>query len=53
MSGESAGKKVDPEQFNPTGTAFLLTIYFLLLVLLWIFMYFVEFIGGGPTILAI
>lgn len=41
----------DPEEFSPTGTLFLLSLYFLLLVGLWIFMYFVEFIGRGPTII--
>lgn len=37
-------------EFSPTGTLFLLSLYFLLLVVLWVFMYFVEFIGRGPTI---
>lgn len=41
----------DPEEFAPTGTLFLLSLYFLLLVALWIFMYFVEFIGKGPSII--
>ncbi len=39
-----------PEEFHPTGTLFLLACYFLLLIGLWIFMYFVEFIGKGPSI---
>lgn len=38
-------------EFSPTGTLFLLSLYFLLLVALWVFMYFVEFLGGGPTII--
>jgi len=38
------------DEFNPTGTLFLLTCYVLLLVGLWIFMNFVEFIGKGPSI---
>ncbi len=45
-------QSVDDEEFTPTGTAFLLSVYFAILLLLWIFMYFVEFLGGGPTILA-
>jgi halocyanin-like protein len=35
--------------YDPTGTATLVAGYFVLIALLWVFMYFVEFIGG-PTI---
>ncbi|OLZ42731.1 hypothetical protein A6E15_13780 [Natrinema saccharevitans] len=38
------------EEYDPIGTAILIGIYFLILVLLWIFMYFVEFLGNGPTV---
>lgn len=43
---------VSEEDFNPTGTASVLGVYFLILVLLWIFMYFIEFLGGTATILS-
>jgi halocyanin-like protein len=35
--------------YDPVGTAALVAGYFVLIALLWVFMYFVEFIGG-PTI---
>ncbi|MFW5939686.1 MAG: halocyanin domain-containing protein [Halolamina sp.] len=41
-------EEIDGE-YDPIGTAALVAGYFVLIVLLWIFMYFVEFIGG-PTI---
>lgn len=47
---ESAEHTIEHDEFDPTGTAALLIGYFLILVVLWILMYFVEFIGGGPTI---
>lgn len=55
----SATEKSEPDQvreighdeYDPIGTAILIGIYFLILVLLWIFMYFVEFLGNGPTVI--
>ncbi|MFB6296081.1 MAG: halocyanin domain-containing protein [Halobacteriales archaeon] len=44
-------REIDHEEFSPTGTASLIAIYFLILVGLWFFMYFVEFLGNGPTII--
>jgi halocyanin-like protein len=37
------------EEYDPVGTATLVAGYFVLIVLLWVFMYFVEFLSG-PTI---
>ncbi|MFC6736161.1 hypothetical protein ACFQEQ_07910, partial [Halolamina salina] len=37
------------QEYDPIGTATLVAGYFVLIALLWVFMYFVEFIGG-PTI---
>jgi halocyanin-like protein len=39
------------EEFDPWGTATLVAVYFVILVLLWAFMYFVEFLGNGPTVI--
>ena len=39
------------DDFDPWGTATLVAIYFVIVVLLWIFMYFVEFLGRGPTVI--
>ncbi|QKY18915.1 halocyanin domain-containing protein [Halolamina sp. CBA1230] len=54
--GEQATEAVGTEPveeiddgYDPVGTAALVTGYFVLIALLWVFMYFVEFIGG-PTI---
>lgn len=38
------------EKFDPKGTLALILIYFGMLVLLWIFIYFVEFLGNDLTV---
>jgi halocyanin-like protein len=43
-------RTLDHDEFDPSGTAALLVGYFLILVVMWILMYFVEFLGG-PTII--
>ncbi|MBZ6493704.1 hypothetical protein [Natrinema longum] len=43
-------REIGHDEYDPVGTAILITIYFLILVLLWVFMYFVEFLGNGPTV---
>jgi len=54
--GEQSTEAVEQEpveeiggEYDPFGTAALVAGYFVLIALLWVFMYFVEFIGG-PTI---
>ncbi len=42
---------VDSDAFDPVGTVALLIGYFLLVALLWLFMYFVEFLGNGPEVI--
>ncbi|MFB6228563.1 MAG: halocyanin domain-containing protein [Halobacteriales archaeon] len=44
-------REIDHDEFDPTGTASLIALYFLILVGLWFFMYFVEFLGNGPTVI--
>jgi halocyanin-like protein len=39
------------DDFDPYGTATLIVIYVGIISLLWVFMYFVEFLGGGPTVI--
>jgi len=39
------------DDFDPFGTAALIVLYFLILVVLWVFVYFVEFLGNGPTVI--
>lgn len=41
----------DEEQFDPIGTLALIAIYFAILVLMWIYTYFIEFVGGGATVI--
>lgn len=63
MSGEATGTEVaaesavgtpaeepSAEEFDPVGTLALITLYFAILVTMWLVMYFVEFAGRGPTI---
>lgn len=38
------------DEFDPVGTLVLLAAYFLILVVMWVFMYFVEFLGRGMTV---
>jgi len=40
----------DESDFDPVGTAVLIGIYMAIVTLMWIFTYFVEFLGRGVTI---
>lgn len=44
-------RKISLEEFQPKGTLTITLIYFVIIVLMWIFMYFVEFAGHGPSIM--
>ena len=39
------------DDFDPVGTATLIVVYFLILLVMWVFVYFVEFLGNGPTVI--
>jgi halocyanin-like protein len=41
---------IEHDDFDPVGTFSLILGYFAILVLMWVFMYFVEFLGNGPTV---
>ncbi len=43
-------RHIDHDDYDPIGTVVLIALYFVLITLLWLFTYFVEFLGGGPTI---
>lgn len=43
-------REIGHEEYDPVGTLILIAIYFLIVALLWLFMYFVEFLGNGPTV---
>lgn len=46
-------REIDHDEFDPIGTAVLIGLYFLVLVVMWFFMYFVEFLGNGPTVVGL
>lgn len=41
--------RIGHDEFDPIGTVALITLYFLVLILMWAFTYFVEFLGNAPT----
>ena len=43
-------RQISLEEFTPIGTATLIAIYFVILVVLWVFTYFVEFLGREVTV---
>lgn len=44
-------REIGHDEFDPIGTLVLIGIYFLILALLWLFVYFVEFLGNDPTVI--
>ena len=48
--GPEIEREIGHDEYNPIGTLVLVAIYFAILVVMWIFMYFVEFLGRGPTV---
>jgi len=44
-------QEISLEDFTPTGTLAVTGAYFLLLLVLYALMYFVEFAGRGPSII--
>ncbi|MFB6268027.1 MAG: hypothetical protein ABEI31_10235 [Halodesulfurarchaeum sp.] len=57
MSADATGtddgivREIDHEEFRPIGTAVLIAAYFLVLVAMWVFMYFVEFLGRDLSVI--
>ena len=51
MGSPEIEKEISLEDFQPTGTLTLVLLYFVIIVLMWIFMYFVEFAGNDPSII--
>ena len=48
---EQPVQEIGHDDYDPIGTASLIVAYFLILVGMWVFMYFVEFLGNGPTVI--
>ena len=42
--------EITHDEYNPTGTLALILLYFVILAFLWVFMYFVEFLGNEMTV---
>jgi len=38
-------REIGHDEFNPVGTLVLIAMYFVILLVMWVFMYFVEFLG--------
>jgi hypothetical protein len=47
---EEPNVEIEHDDFDPVGTFTVILGYFAILVLMWVFMYFVEFLGNGPTV---
>jgi hypothetical protein len=48
--GDPIEREIGHDEFDPIGTLVLILIYFAIISGLWAFMYFVEFLGRGPTV---
>jgi len=48
---EHIERELTHEEFDPKGTLTLILIYLAVLVFMWVFMYFVEFLGNGMTVI--
>lgn len=49
MDRAKATREITHEEFDPVGTFALILLYFVILSLMWVFTYFVEFVGNDPT----
>jgi hypothetical protein len=48
---EEPTEEVGHDEFDPTGTLSMVLVYLGILVVMWVFMYFVEFLNNGPTVI--
>ncbi|ADD07342.1 ba3-type terminal oxidase subunit CbaD (plasmid) [Natrialba magadii ATCC 43099] len=46
---DAPARKISHDEFDPYGTLALIVLYFIILILMWAFTYFVEFVGNAPT----
>ncbi|ELY93702.1 hypothetical protein [Natrialba taiwanensis] len=51
MDKTSISRELDHDEFDPRGTLALIVLYFVVLTLMWLFTYFVEFLGNEPTVI--
>jgi len=50
-AAEQPVEEVGHDEFDPTGTLSLVLVYLGILVVMWVFMYFVEFLNNNPTVI--
>jgi len=50
MGTKENKREIGHDEFDPVGTLALITLYFVILVVMWILMWQVEFLDGGPTV---
>ena len=43
-------RQIGHDDFDPVGTLILVLIYMVILLSMWVFMYFIEFLGRGLTV---
>ncbi|WP_049915965.1 hypothetical protein [Haloferax mucosum] len=43
-------REIEHDDFDPVGTLVLVLIYMSILIGMWVFMYFIEFLGRGLTV---
>jgi len=43
-------RELSHDEFDPVGTLILILIYLAIVAVMWVFMYFVEFLGRGLTV---
>ncbi|UHQ98046.1 cytochrome oxidase (plasmid) [Natrinema zhouii] len=53
MDKASISRELGHNEFDPRGTLALIVLYFVVLTLMWLFTYFVEFLGNGPTVIGL
>ena len=51
MTTDGLEREIGHEEYDPIGTLTLIALYFLLVAIMWVFIYFVEFLDGGPTVI--
>lgn len=43
-------REIGHDEYDPIGTLALIAVYFAVLVVMWIVMWSIEFLGNGPTV---
>ncbi len=46
-------REIGHDEYDPIGTLALIAVYSAILVVMWLFMYFVEFLGNDLTVVGV